>query len=355
MALGTTNIYTELISNTIALASNDVGELVAKAKTGGSGGYAFSIVETGGGVNDGYLFKSYSSTETSFATPYWNIWANNSPGEWVLPALSTNPVEFRLKRDEGGLKYCYRLGNFREYEHNSYAPVPAGLSRTYAKTTGGSVTVSDVLKIKLGSYDWKKLDASATHCKCKIYQSDGSTEIQSSSVMALTTDNKFITFSNLDFVVSTGSAVTYNYISKIAICNSVGDELCVLPIFGSIIIDIVNVPNNLIKVIIAGNPKVFPTASPILQSGNYYYTNGTYNSMFGISANNRVLQSITYQLLNKTTNAVESALTVTSFDAYELPTMLDIYSNGEQETFYTSFSRVSPSATQYLVMTMDYL
>ena len=355
MALGTTNIYTQLVSNTIALASNDVGELVAKAKTGGSAGYAFSIVENGGGVNDGYLFKTYSSTATSLASPYWSIWANNSPGEWVLPESSNNPVEFRLKRDEGGLKYCYRLGNFREYEHNSYEPIPAGLSRTYAKTTGGSITVSAALKIKLGSYDWHKLDASATHCKCKIYAADGTTEIQSSSAMALTTDNKFITFSNVDFVVSTGYVVTYNYISKIAICNSIGDELGVLPVFGSIVIEVVDIPSNLIKVIIAGNPKVFQTASPILQSGNYYYTNGTYNSMFGISANNRVLQSITYQLLNKTTNAVESALVVTSFDAYEAPTILDIYSNGEAETFYTSSSRLSPSATQYLVMTMEYI
>ena len=355
MALSTTNIYTELISNTIALASNDVGELVAKAKTGGSGGYAFSIVETGGGVNDGYLFKSYSSTETSFAEPYWSIWANNSPGEWVLPATSTDPVEFRLKRDEGGLKYCYRLGNFREYEHNSYAPLPAGLYSTYAKKTGGSVNVSAALKIKLGSYDWRKLDASATHCKCKIYASDGTTEIHSSSVMALTTDNKFITFLNVDFVVSTGSVMTYNYISKISICNSLGDELGVLPVFGSIVIDIVAEPDNLIKVIIAGNHKVFQTTSPILQGGNSYYTNGTYNSMFGISANHRILQSITYQLLNKTTNAVESALVVTSFDPYEAPTMLDIYANGDAETFYTSSSRVSPSTTQYLVMTMEYI
>ena len=355
MALGTTSIYTELVSDTIALASNDIGELCAKAKTGGSGGYAFSIVETGSGINDGYLFKSYTSTTTSFATPYWNVYANNSPGEWVLPTSSSDPVEFRLKRDESGQRYCFKLGNFREYEHTSYAPISAGLSRTYAKTIGGSVTVSAALKIKLGSYDWRKLDVSATHCKCKIFQSDGTTEVHSSSVMPLTTDNKFITFSNVDFVVSTGSVRTYKYISKISICNSIGDELCVLPEFGSIDIDIVDVPNNLIKVIVAGNHKVFTTSSPILQSGGSYYTNGTYNSSFGISANHRILQSITYMLYNKTTNAVEGTTVVTSFDAYESPTILDVYFNGDAETFYTSSSRVSPSASQYLVMTMEYI
>ena len=52
------------------------------------------------------------------------------------------------------------LGNFREYEHTSHGPISAGLSRTYAKTIGGSVTVSSALKIKLGSYDWRKLDVS---------------------------------------------------------------------------------------------------------------------------------------------------------------------------------------------------
>ena len=355
MALGTTGITTSIVSQEIGLSSNDVGEFCSKAESGGSAGYAFSIVENGGGINDGYLFKTYTSTSASFATPYWNVYANNSPGEWVLPASSSDPVEFRLKRDEAGQRYCFRLGNFREYEHTSYAPMSPGLSRTYAKTTGGSVTVSAALKIKLGSYDWRKLDISATHCKCKIYQSDGTTEVISSTAAPLTTDNNFITFSNVDFVVSTGSVVTYNYISKISICNSIGDELCVLPVFGSIVIDIVDVPDNLIKVIVAGNPKVFVTSSPILQSGNYYYTNGTYNSSFGVSANYRTLQSITYQLFNKTTNALEGTTVVTSFDSYESPTTLDIYFNGDAETFYTSFSRVPPSVSQYLVMTMEYI
>ena len=149
--------------------------------------------------------------------------------------------------------------------------------------------------------------------------------------------------------------MTYNYISKISICNSIGDELCVLPEFGSITIDIVDVPSNLIKVIIAGNHKVFTTSSPILQGGNSYYTNGTYNSSFGVSANYRTLQSISYQLFNKTTNALEGTTVVTSFDSYESPTILDIYFNGDAETFYTSFSRVFPSVSQYLVMTMEYI
>ena len=87
------------------------------------------------------------------------------------------------------------------------------------------------------------------------------------------------------------------------------------------------------------------------------YASGTYNSLFGISADGRTLNSITYSIYNSTTNALVSQTTVTSFNAYEYPTVLDIYNNGDGETFYASFGngRPTPSAGQYLSVLMEYI
>ena len=73
--------------------------------------------------------------------------------------------------------------------------------------------------------------------------------------------------------------------------------------------------------------------------------------------NYRTLNSITYTIYNSTTNAIVSQSTVTSFNAYEYPTVLDIYANGEQETFYASYAdgRPIPGAGQYLSVWMEYI
>lgn len=50
-------------------------------------------------------------------------------------------------------------------------------------------------------------------------------------------------------------------------------------------------------------------------------------------------------------------MTVTTFNGYESPIVLDYYVTGNQETFYASYGngRLTPSGTQYLVVTMEYV
>ena len=343
-----------MVRNTLAVYggltvdTRDLGTLCSKAKTGGTGGYAFSIVENGGALNDGYLING--------AEPCFNKWADKSPGEWVLPSSYESAVLFRLKRKFDGLRYGFDLQDFALHDIEAPAPIPFGLSQTFNKgAAGSSITFDAVLKIKTGNYNWAKSPLGGTHCMCLTYDSGG-VIVSQSTHQPIDTSNNFITFSNVSFTVSTASVATYEWTSKIALCNSVGDILAMLPVTGSVIIEVVAAAVNTLKVTIAGNPKVFQTGSTLIGGGSIY-ANGTYNSSFGISANGRTLSSITYTIYNSTTNAIVSQTTVTSFNAYEYPTVLDIYANGEQETFYASYGngRPIPGAGQYLSVLMEYI
>ena len=303
----------------------------------------------GGSATDGRLVAN--------AEPYWNKWANNSPGLWYLPANSADPVYFGLKKDASN--QCYiDLADFSLHDLSAPAPMPFGFSNTYQKgAAGSSITFDAVLKIKTGNYNWAKSPTLATHCKCYTYDSSNNL-ISQSTHLPINTSNKFITFENVSFTVSTASIATYEWTTKIVLCNSIGDDLAVIPVYGSIIIKIVAEVVNTLQVTIAGNPKVFQTGST-LRGGGSIYASGTYNSSFGISADGRTLNSITYSIYNSTTNALVSQTTVTSFNEYEYPTVLDIYNNnnGNEETFYASFGsgRPTPSAGQYLSVYMEYI
>ena len=351
-----------MVRNTLAVyggfnvETRSVGDLVALAKVGGTTvpgrtpavKSAFAISEVGSGVNDGALIAG--------AEPFFNVWADKSPGEWVLPASSDDPVNFRLKRKFDGIKYGFDLQDYAFHDIEAPAPTPFGLTRTFTKgAAGSSVTFDAVLKITTGNYNWSKSPLLATHCKCLTYDAGG-LFVSESTQQPIDTSGNLITFSNVSFTVSTASVATYEWTSKIALCNSVGDILAMLPVTGSVVIEVVADVVNTLKVTIAGNPKVFATGSTLIGGGSIY-ANGTYNSSFGISANGRTLDSITYTIYNSSTNAVVSQTTVTSFNAYEYPTVLDIYGNGEQETFYASYGngRPTPGAGQYLGVYMEYI
>ena len=332
----------------LTVDTRDLGTLCARARSGGSGGYAFNIVENGGALNDGYLING--------AEPCFNKWADKSPAEWVLPESYENNVLLRLKRKFDGLRYGFDLQDFALHDIEAPEPTPFGLSRTFTKGAAGSSRTFDaVLKIKTGNYNWAKSPLGGTHCMCLTYDSGG-VLVSQSTHQPIDTSNNFITFSNVSFTVSTASVATYEWTSKIALCNSVGDVLAMLPVTGSVVIEVVAAAVNTLKVTIAGNPKVFQTGSTLIGGGSIY-ANGTYNSLFGISANGRTLNSITYTIYNSSTNAVVSQTNVTSFNAYEYPTVLDIYANGEQETFYASYGngRPTPGAGQYLGVLMEYI
>ena len=117
MALGQTNISIALVQQAIGVYStSSLGALIAKAKTGGVGGYAFYIYETkdsNGNRYDGVLIPG--------AEPHWNMYSNKIPAEWFNDAGNGNTLNLRLRRNilnsKGG--YDFRLHDFRGYEYSS--------------------------------------------------------------------------------------------------------------------------------------------------------------------------------------------------------------------------------------------
>ena len=186
---------------------NSLGWLCAGARSGGKSGSAFNIVENGASNVDGLLIDG--------AEPYFNIWSNESPGQWRLPLFpETDYVRFELKREnENSRKYCYKLGAFRAYEHKATPASAMNISQTYY--TGQPIITARYLpSCDLGSYDWKKIQG-ATHCKIVV---DGG---YVSSIKPIV--KGFIKFDGeIVITVSGQNTATYRYANQISLCNSVG-------------------------------------------------------------------------------------------------------------------------------------
>ena len=115
MALGTTNISTDVVKTAIGSSSDDVGKL-CNGSSSDVNTPAFYVAEyTGnGGKVDGEL-----RTE---ARPKWNIWSGASPGEWFKNV--SGYISYRLKRNpyDTTPAYIYGLHHFKSYEHTAMAP-----------------------------------------------------------------------------------------------------------------------------------------------------------------------------------------------------------------------------------------
>ncbi|MFI3323030.1 MAG: hypothetical protein R3Y50_11005 [Rikenellaceae bacterium] len=167
--LPTTNLKAVDIRDTIGSTSNNLSHYCCKAKSGGSGGYAFNIVENGGTPDDGELI----------GTPYFNIYSNEAPGEWTK---SGTTLTYKLKRNSYGditvddntftsSSYCFDLGSFAGYKHGSSAPYPSSSSKIQAvgtSSTGYTIWVGNIFP---GDYDWAKIAVAEGYSRSDLYYS----------------------------------------------------------------------------------------------------------------------------------------------------------------------------------------
>lgn len=331
MILPDTDISIMMVRNTLGYPSVDLGTLIAIAKNGGKGGYAFNITENGSYNYDGSLISN--------ASPYWNIYSNNQPGQWVLPPSGDGVVKHELKRDENN-RYIFSLGSFRGYNTNAFSPIPFSLDLTFTKGTS-FIDYSFLIKINLGDYDWTKL-IGVTHCKIVMF--DGASIYAESSVKSCVR-NTTINFENVNIRVPVNYTYERSYPTRIILCSRDGNDLGWLPVEGSLDITVTEIPKKYVVVIyVNDNSKVF-YVDEVIDT----HANATYTGFGSISADNKILSKIVYEKVNSSTNGIIQTLTVTSFNSQEYPTELDVYKANtpgqNKESFYFSDTRLLNNPT----------
>lgn len=232
MKLGTTDISIMNVRNITGCPSTDLGTLCVASSDGN--GYAFKIVENGHTTGNGYIFADDLGFPTKY--PYWNVFSNNSPAEWVAAQYPAKILSFRIKRDSSN-KYMFSLGSFGGYDSDSEAPqVP---NETISFKQG--VTVNNYpanLKIRsMGSYDWTKLGAK--YGQLILYTDDTlSTPYYTSDKFSLT-DGSTIKIATIYLTLSTTTASSTTYTAAIMLLDIADGEIGLLPALGAVTVSVV--------------------------------------------------------------------------------------------------------------------
>ena len=136
MALGTTNITTTLVGQTIGVASRDVGTLCSSSLINKWSKYKpvrYPVISTTGITN---WWKAVDGNCGLSIPEYLNI--DN------LVAAITNGAVWIYNKPTGGISSPYRFGDFRGYEHTASRPflnitIP---SKAYNGLSGAQMAVS---------------------------------------------------------------------------------------------------------------------------------------------------------------------------------------------------------------------
>lgn len=189
-------------------------------KSGKVMNYAFNVPFAGGSVGDGRLIDG--------AQPRWNIWSNNSPGEWILPIAepgdpAVQECQFRLKHDSSN-EVRYDLADFAGYDPDA---IPPSLPDIVASGLNGTKYDIMVRNIVFGSYDWKRVSSALQYVKLVKINSRGLSENLSDPV-SLSSANF-----NIPIHVTIPAAETSEDM-YLALCNQFGDEQAYIPNPGSL-------------------------------------------------------------------------------------------------------------------------
>ena len=142
MALGTTNITTTLVGQTIGVASRDVGTLCSSPL-----------------INKWSKYKPviYPVISTTGITNWWKAVGGNCglsiPMYLSIDSLVTaitNGVAWDYNRPTGGSSSPYRLGDFRGYNHNAKIPFDSFYVSSIAYNNSVDSTVGAAMSISLG-------------------------------------------------------------------------------------------------------------------------------------------------------------------------------------------------------------
>lgn len=349
MILPNNNISIMDVRNLTGYPSTSQGTLIAVAKIGGKGKFAFNIAENGAAVTDGTLVAG--------ARPYWNIYSPKSPGEWRLPDDPNGEAFFRLKRDDTG-RYCFKLSGFCGY--NSAAKEPeaySGLMSVQQNTgIGNEHTFVYNPYIYLGGMDWRIQDVAGRYTadKVALVITDAYGKRQVSNKIPLTGQSS-VTFEGYRLSVLTHIVTTYEYTTSIELYAANDVKLGVLPVYGKLQIVVTALPKSAeMWVNVDGMLQIYTLKRDLYLSGSNVKGDFEYQRLFDDNPRQRRLQKIVYQAVYLSDLSVASTLTVTTFNNFEWPIILYDNVNKTEVTFSCDKSRISVTASQYVKAILYY-
>lgn len=323
------------IRTVTGVPSNDIGYQIYRAKTGGTGGWAFKITENGFSSGDGELING--------ARPYWNIFSNNSPGEWIPSITADGPIRFQLKRFMGNssLGYGANMHEFDGYEHNAVAPEDNNI--THSVPVGANSAQNIGVRFRTGSYDWRKV-SNTNYCKFVIY--DGNSVVGQSDPVEITAINMTIV-ATIKMNISTVSAYTKQYKMRLILGRRAGandfNSFGYVPSESTLTIEVYKpLPLAELSVRVGVLWTAFDIDQNFVTTGHAYMFNAKYRKGSGIPTDGYQLKKIIYKIVNAS-GAVGATVEVTSnfdFPNAEYPLSLGSYVVENNETFYVSRSRL---------------
>ena len=209
-------------------------------KSGKVMNYAFKVPFIGESTGDGRLIEG--------AQPRWNIWSNNSPGEWTLPIIESGDpaikvLDFRLKRDSSN-QVRFNEADFSGYDPDAVSPTVPELVMSGIPNS----QYNPLVKTKLGSYDWKKVSPALQYVKLMKINSRGLAENLSDPVAL---SSAISTGLNIPIKVSIPAAGSTSEEMYLALCNQFGDEQAYLPNPGNLTLVAVDYTFVIINVVIS--------------------------------------------------------------------------------------------------------
>lgn len=300
MKLGQTDISIMNVRNITGNPTTDLGTLCIASNDGD--GYAFNVVENGYTAGNGYLKVDSIGFPAKY--PYWNVYSNNSPAEWVAAQYPSKILSFRIKRESASSSnYIYSLGSFGGYDSDAKPPSVQPVNVTFVQNTRVQNYIVNIHHISLGSYDWSKLGAK--YAKLVMYNdSNLSTADYQTDYFSITDTAPVAT---LSLTLNTSSSFTRNYTMVIAIADAGQSIIGILPIVSNFTITVVEQTTVRIFANITGSNGITTTLAGNAVTG--VYGNATVSNKVKLTSQNKQpknyeLKSVRIVCLDKDGNTV---------------------------------------------------
>lgn len=340
----------------LGLSSYDVGTLIGKARAGGKAGvgiwvgttYAFNTLEVGMSSGDGTLIDG--------AKPYWNIFSNESPGEFVATPTHDGALIFKLKdliKENASLGYGYSVDAFAGYNHSAVGP--ENNDTTIDVPVGSSKNINLAAKYNTGDYDWRKISG-VDSGRFELTSPSG---VSTVSPMVSINNTHVQLIANVPiYLANTSDPHTEKYILKMYVGRNLGandfDAFGYIPILSNVVFNIyAEIRAVRLKVFVGVSSGFFTIDPDYTTNANNYTFYGTKKTSVDLSS--YALKSIKYSIVNGDGTAGGTVTKTGIFDSSNESPLTFEYMENNTVSFVVSRNRLATNGSYpYLEVEMRY-